>query len=67
MLGNLALQDQTSMAGASDTAPAWLSTYRRQKGMRQANKGDTHTNTYRTSMNSTHLQANSNMAGSLKS
>ena len=41
-----ALWDQTSMAGASDTTSAQLSTYRRQMGMPQADKGDTHTNAY---------------------
>ena len=34
------------MAVASDTTPAQLSTYRRQKGMPQADKGDTRTNAY---------------------
>ena len=41
-----ALRDQTSMAGASDTTSAWLSTYCRQKGMPQADKGDAHTNAH---------------------
>ena len=41
-----ALRDQTSMAGASDTTSDWLSTYCRQKGMPQANKGDARTNAY---------------------
>ena len=41
-----ALRDQTSMAGASDTTSARLSTYCRQKSMPQADKGDTRTNAY---------------------
>ena len=34
------------MAGASDTTSAQLSTYCRQKGMPQADKGNPHTNAY---------------------
>ena len=34
------------MAGASNTTSAQLSTYRRQEGMPQADKGDAHTNAY---------------------
>ena len=41
-----ALRDQISMAGASDTTSARLSTYRRQKGMLQADKADARTNAY---------------------
>ena len=41
-----ALRDQTSMAGASDTTSARLSTYGRERGMPQADKGDSHTNAY---------------------
>ena len=41
-----ALQVQNSMASASDTASAWLSTYRRQKNMPQAKKGNVRANTY---------------------
>ena len=40
------LRDQTSKVGASDTTSARLSTYRRQKGMPQADKGDDRTNAY---------------------
>ena len=39
-------ETQTSMAAASDTNSARLSTYHRQKGMSQADKGDTRTNAY---------------------
>ena len=38
--------DQTLMTGASDTTSAWLSTYSRQKGMPQADKGVARTNAY---------------------
>ena len=41
-----ALRDENSMAGASAAASAQLSTYRRQKNMLQANKGNVHANTY---------------------
>ena len=41
-----ALQDPNLMAGASDAASAWLSTYHRQKNMSQANKGNVRANTY---------------------
>ena len=39
-------ETKTSMTSASDTTSAWLSTYRRQKGMPQADKEDASTNAY---------------------